>query len=363
MVAIDYVEAAKLLEAHFSRIEQAFLDSSPPQASELITQACDTIFESNTQAYRETLLGCLIARIMSAAVNVHQPYVEQGEQAFSGRTLDERVINPFLQSKQIPSSKGPYLSVFRRNIQFEDSTRSGLRDKTGYDAFLQLLTQIESGLENGGLQQFLEYLLYRFVVLRESTRIELARLQRISLSQYQTLIASMLATPSGGRIPVMLVVAMFETLRDFFHQDWIIESVGINVADAAAGTVGDIAIKKAEGGIILSIEVTERPVDSTRVQSTFRTKIAPAGIVDYLFLVILDKVHPSATSEAERYFAQGHDLNFVDILTWMVTNLATIGSEGRKLFEDHLIVLLGNPGVPSIVKTAWNREVLNLTVR
>jgi hypothetical protein len=161
----------------------------------------------------------------------------------------------------------------------------------------------------------------------------------------------------------MLVVAMFETLRDFFHQDWIIESVGINVADAAAGTVGDIAIKNAEGGIILSIEVTERPVDSTRVQSTFRTKIAPAGIVDYLFLVILDKVHPSATSEAERYFAQGHDLNFVDILTWMVTNLATIGSEGRKLFEDHLIVLLGNPGVPSIVKTAWNREVLNLTVR
>jgi hypothetical protein len=363
MVAIDYVEAGKLLEAHFSRAEQDYLESSPPQVSDLIAQACDTIFESNTQAYRETLLGCVIARALSPEVNVRQPYVDQGEKAFSGRTLDERVINPFLQSKQIPSSKGPYLSVFRRNVQFDDSTRSGLRDKLGYDAFRQLLAQIESGLEDDGFHRFLEYLLYRFVVLRESNKIELARLQRISLLQYQSLIASLLATPSGGRIPVLLVVAMFETLRDFFRQDWIIEKVGINVADAAAGTAGDIAIKTNDGRIILSVEVTERPVDSARVQSTFRTKIAPAGLVDYLFLVNLGRVDPSAISEAERYFAQGHDLNFVDILTWTGTDLATTGSEGRKLFEEHLLVLLRDPAVPSIVRAAWNREVLNLTMQ
>jgi hypothetical protein len=361
MVALDYARARELLENLFVRAEQSYLASTPPIAPPVIVECCDVIFASKTQAYRETLLGCLIARLLSAEVNIRQPYIDHGDQAFSGRTLDERVINPFLQSKQIPCSKGPYLSVFRRNIQFDESTRSGLRDKPGYDAFLQLVIQIEHGVLGDALLQVLEYLLYRFVLLREGTRIELARLERISLSQYETLISTLLSTQSGGRIPVILVVAMFETINRFFHQGWVIESVGINVADAAAGTFGDITIRDGKGKVVLSVEVTERPVDASRVQSTFRTKIAPAGIVDYLFLVDIDKIVASATSEANRYFAQGHELNFVDMLAWTINNLATMGSTGRKLFEDQLVGLIAAPTIPSIVKAAWNRAVLNLT--
>jgi len=359
MIALDYDNAGKLLEEFFPRAEHDCLNLSPPKVSAAITQACDVIFESRTQAYRETLLGCLLAKMLSAA-NIRQPYVDQSAQAFSGRTLDEKVINPFLQSKQVPCSKGPYLSVFRRSIRFDKSTRAGLRDKMGYDAFLRALTQIEQEIDGAKLRQLLQYLLYRFVVLREGARIELARLERISLPQYEMLLSLLLGTQSGGRIPVMLVVAMFETIREYYQQDWVVESVGINVADSAAGAMGDITIKSRDGTVLLSIEVTERPVDASRIQSTFRTKIAPAGLVDYLFLVNGEKVSQAARGEAEKYFAQGHELNFVDIMAWLLAQLATMRIIGRKLFSKHLLALLDARTVPSIVKTAWNRGVLKI---
>jgi hypothetical protein len=277
MVALNYDDASKLLDVLFSRAEEDHLKLSSPVVAEPIQQACDVMFASKTQAYRETLLGCLVAKIQNADTNIRQPYVDQGDQAFSGRTLDERVINPFLQSKEIPCSKGPYLSVFRRSIQFEETTALGLRDKPAYTAFLQVVAAMERSLDAKGLRQVLAYLLYRFVLLREGAKIKLARLERISLPQYEILLSRLLATQSGGRIPVILVVAMFGTIKEFFEQDWMIESVGINVSDAAAGSFGDITIKDNEGKVVLAIEVTERPVDVGRVQSTFRTKIAPTG--------------------------------------------------------------------------------------
>src|SRR5271157_1327940 len=101
------------------------------------------MFQSTTQAYREVLLGCSIARIQDRRINVRLPYINLGEGAFNGRTLDERVVNPFLQANRIPSSRGPYLGVFRRSVRFDQSTRTGVRDKDGYDSFLALIAYLE----------------------------------------------------------------------------------------------------------------------------------------------------------------------------------------------------------------------------
>lgn len=77
-------------------------------------------------------------------------------------------------------------------------------------------------------------------------------------------------------------------------------------------------------------------------------------------MVNIDKVSASAISEAEKYFAQGHEVNFVDILRWILANLATMGSKGRTIFNKHLVKLMDAPTVPSVLKTAWNRGVLKL---
>jgi len=139
---------------------------------------------SKTQAYREALLGCLLTRITDRSKDIRLPYLDQGPEAFSGRSLDEQIINPFLHARNIPCSRGPYLSVFRRQVKFDEATRRGLKDKPAYDAFLNLLGTVEREEDQKVLLAILDYVLYRFVLLREQARIELVKLGRISLNQY-----------------------------------------------------------------------------------------------------------------------------------------------------------------------------------
>jgi len=223
MPQLDYEEAGDILEQVFTEVERKTSNDIPIEIPQRLTQHFDLIFSSSTSAYRETLLGCVLARLTDEDLNIRKPYVGQGPDAFNGRTLDERVANPFLQSKEIPCSKGPYLNVFRRNVMFDQETRKGVRDKTGYDAFYALLTQLERNSDAESIRSFLAYLLFRFILLREAAKIGVSKIQRISLNQYEWLIDSLIATPSGGRVPVILVLAAFETIKEVFSLVWSIE--------------------------------------------------------------------------------------------------------------------------------------------
>jgi len=353
-------EYKDILDKSFARAEDAFLRNQSLQVARDIQDACSIVFTSKTQAYREVLLGCLLTRIIDRSKNIHLPYVDLGPNAFSGRSLDEQVINPFLHVKNIPCSRGPYLSVFRRQVKFDGTTRPGLKDKQGYDAFLNLLGIIENEEDQEVLLAILDYVLYRFVLLREQAKIELVKLERISLSQYKHLIGGLLAKPSGGLFPFILVLAMVETIVHRFSVSWEVEFQGINVADRASGAGGDITIRQQED-IVLTIEVTERPVDAPRVQATFKDKIAASTLSDYVFLVHLERIEDEAKQQAERYFTHGYDVNLVDIQEWLINTLVTVGVKGRKYFQERVIHHLSGDQIPKALRVAWNEEIENLT--
>lgn len=362
MPSLDYGKARALLDSAFAEVEKNLAEQKtlavfiPGE----IEGACDALFNSRTQAYREAMLGCVLARIQNRAINIRLPYVGQGDDAFNGRTLDEQVINPFLTTNRIPCSRAPYLSTFRRSIRFDESTRKGVRDKSGYDAFLAILSYLEQTDDDARLRTFLTCFLARFAKLRESADIPLSRLQRISLNQYDELIAGLLATPSGGRFPMLLAVAAFAAIKAYFDlRDWQISFQGINVADAASGAGGDITIT-SKGAILMAAEVTERPIDRSRVVATFNTKIVQSGIQDYLFFN-KGGVDKDARAQAHQYFAQGHEVNFLDLRSWIHVTLATIGRNGRAIFNQVLLDSLSKPDVPQSLKVAWNKQLATLT--
>ena len=360
MPRTDYHKAASLLEERFLAAEEAFLSGHEPSVAPELAAHLDTVFQSSTQSYREVLLGCIVARITEPGVDVRLPYVSQGPSAFHGRDLDEKVINPFLKAKQIPCSKGPYLNVFRRQVRFDESTRSGLRDQLGYDALLAGIHAIENARKTDELLALLEAVLYRFVKLREQATVALARVHRLSLSQYDLLVDYLLNTPSGGLMPMLIVESMLRSIRDAFGLEWEIVRQGINVSDRAAQAGGDITVSRG-GAFLMAIEVTERAVDKARVVDAFRTKIAPAGITDYLFLVHLRQIDDAARQQAQQYFAQGHDVNFIDIREWVHNALATVGAVGRTRFNENLQSLLDEASVPKQLKVAWNDAIGRLT--
>src|SRR5438046_7851449 len=127
MAQLDYETAQDVLDRTFRETEEQIQSGADLQLSNIMQPHLDTLFNSNTQAYREVLLGCILVRLQDKAVDIHLPYVNQGPTAYNARDLDEVVVNPFLKIRQVPSSKEPFLNVFRRGVRVESSTRQGLR--------------------------------------------------------------------------------------------------------------------------------------------------------------------------------------------------------------------------------------------
>lgn len=352
---IDYPAAEAVLAETFALAEADFSSGARVHVPDELGAATSTLLNSDTQAFREALIGCALAHILDPRVDIRLPYMNQGDDAFNGRTLDERVVNPFLQAREIPCSKAPYLSALRRNISFFPDTEKGLRDKEAYRAMLVFIEHLRN-TDEAGSRLFLRYLLVGFVWLRDQANVTLRRIHRLSVEQYDQLLSGLLQTPSGGLLPVLLAVATFQTIRDCFGLDWEIDWQGINVSDRASGVGGDISIRRA-GNLVLAVEITERPIDRSRVVSTFNSKISPHGIDDYLFFFSGSLPTDDARLVAKQYFAQGHEINFVPVRDWILTTLSTIGPRCRAAFTEAFLALLGAQGVPSTLKVAWNDQV------
>lgn len=358
MPAINYDDAKTKLDYLFNKAEERFRENPEPVGSEDAISAAKALFASSVQSYREALLGCCLARIMDESIDIRLPYMNQGEGSYNGRTLDERVINPFLHSHEIPASKGPFLASFRRSVKFTPETGEGLRDGVGYKAMLDYIDMLRAATTVEAREELAILLLHFFVALRNASNITLARIARLSLDQQQYLVDELLNTPSGGLLPVLLAVALFQTLNECHNLGWEIEWQGINVADRASGAGGDITIRKDEE-THLAIEVTERTVERARVVSTFNTKISRNAIKDYLFLVTREPPD-EAREAAGQYFGQGHDISFLNIRSWIIQVLGTIGTDCRQLFTRKFLALLDQNSVPAALKVRWNALVQDL---
>jgi hypothetical protein len=74
MAKIDYESARQMLAGNFAEVERAHIDGSEPPADQDVIAAYDRLFRSRTQAYREVLLGCIVAKLQEPAIDVRLPY-------------------------------------------------------------------------------------------------------------------------------------------------------------------------------------------------------------------------------------------------------------------------------------------------
>ena len=353
---VDYQQVANTLNAAFDKAETAIVSGVGPSTIPVIDAAMGLVFTSRTQAYREALIGCILARVSDKSIDIRKPYVAMGHDAFNGRTLDENTVNPTLKRRNIPSSQGPFLSVFRRSVEFAPATREGLRDREGYDAFLSILSYVSEAQSDEVLIQVLDLVTYKCLELREASTVPLMHIQRMSLRQIGSLVSLLLDTPSGGRFPMLIIIAAFLTLKQRFNLDWDIGWQGINVADSASGVGGDVVVSSGGNALIVA-EITERVVNRNRVVTTFNNKIGPNPMEDYLFFVLEGSQPPDAIQQMGQYFAQGHELNFVVIREWIEAVLVTVGREGRSEFITNLLNLLESEVVPATLRVAWNDSI------
>jgi hypothetical protein len=352
MAQVDYKKAKNLLSSLYRKVSNG-IDAMTQKNLTDNAKNLDIIFNSRTQSYREVLLGCALMHLIEPSANIRLPYVNHGEGSFNGRSLDEYVINPFLQEQLFPCSKGPYLAAFRRSVKLMPETAEGLRDKAGYSAMLDLLSVVEQCNTKQKTNSFIMSLLERFIILRNATTIPLARISRFSIEQYKQLLEELVHFQSGGLLPVFITVAFFQTLAEQYSLDWDISMQGINVADQVTGVEGDVTIK-SKGATILAIEITERPLDQRRIVSTFNTKIIHSDVKEYLFIFTNAKPDDTAKEAVKNLFFQGYDINFANIVELIINHFLVLSATARDVFSNKMLALLDSKEVPAAIKVRWN---------
>jgi hypothetical protein len=355
-------KAQEVLDSAAALLDQAFNDALSDHHSgapvgkipKAIQDATEALFKTSTASWREILIGVALLRALDPDVDIHLPRKDQGS-VVTGRTITERIVTPFMAAQRVPVLKNPYLSVGRGDLRFEKGGESRkYRDPEAFETLVEIVTYLRTP-DQKRAQEYLRYLLKRFIELRESANIPLIEVARLSLDQYQILIGELLPLQSGGRLPPLIGVAMLQTLSTAFGLKWDIEWQGINVADKSSGAVGDITVKSS-GKIITGLEVTERPVDEARVSSTFNEKIAPNKLEDYLF-VLTKEPSQDARDIARKFFGMGHEVNFVQVDAWAHHVLSIVGPAGRSIFQKKMVALLSAVDVPADLKVAWNKAI------
>lgn len=110
---VDTEIAQTLLLETFELAEADHRDGVQVTIPPAIIEATEKLFLSETQAYRDALPSCAIARIIDPEIDIRLPATAYGENAFSGRSLSEKVVTPFLRDRSVPTSASPFLSAVR----------------------------------------------------------------------------------------------------------------------------------------------------------------------------------------------------------------------------------------------------------
>lgn len=204
---INNEAARELLAEVFPLAEDDFRSDAAIQIPDEIATATERLFTSVTQAYREALVGCAIARILDPLIDIRYPSTEDGENSFSGRSVGENAVTPFLRDRKIPISVSPYLSSLRGGAKFIEGGEPRIqRDKPGFAALVAVVNYLRE-LDEASTRDYLRYLLRRFILLRESSNIALKRIAKPNLEQLDVLIGGLLSVKSGGRFPAYLSLA------------------------------------------------------------------------------------------------------------------------------------------------------------
>ena len=283
----------------------------------------------NNRSGVRLLMSCLLAKLDMPRVDPRKPYTEIGdEDAFSGRTYDERYLTYFIVENRLPANATTaYLTPTLRNIDYPLTSDRELvgRPRELYSNALQLLADVADGDVAAGdlLAEFVRMLM----LMREERESEIARMVKgrssgeatpISSEGIVTLIGQHLACPHSSRLPVLVVAAAYTAAGEQLRER-ILPLNAHNAADTQTGSVGDVEICViGENSIVTAYEMKMKRVTRDDIDTAV-TKIAssPSEIDNYLF-VSTEEISLDVVDYAKRFYRQlGTEIAILDCLSFL----------------------------------------------
>ncbi|MBC6444913.1 MAG: restriction endonuclease, SacI family [Alphaproteobacteria bacterium GM202ARS2] len=342
-----------------ARIETQFTSS----LSVIVGHAC----RGRNRAALAVVMTLFLKKVLSPKQDIrrHQKKMDGG---FSGRSLDEKVVTPFLRENNFPymsSGSGWLTRSFEQSRPYDLHYPADLKPKGIKEAFLSIVDAVQKGTADA--RECLKYLLHELVEWRKANAsLKLAKPMGKRIEDIVCLIDKHWQTDISGvaKLPVLAIYAVYTCLVSEvtkYKDCQLLELLSHTSADSKTDRVGDIDVVDKNSKTVEAVEVKHRIALTCALIEQLKEKIAGSGLKTFYVL---------STNEA---ISQKEMVKITDVLLAIRDNYGCqviVNGVARTLryylrllentdkFVDEYVALMENDReIPFDLKKHWNEVV------
>jgi DNA adenine methylase len=303
------------------------------------------------------LLACALAKSYDPAVDIRKPYTEiEDDDAYSGRTYDEKYITSFITEHNLPcNATTAFLTpaLRNRNVALTPDLNLVGHPAQLYQVVLQLLTNVYEGKVSA--QDLLAEVIRWLLVVRNEKRQRMATLLEglraskdgvpLSAETIVTLIEQHLNSPRASRLPVLVVAAAYQTVEKYLGER-IRPLYGHNVADKQTGALGDLEITLAnDNNIVTSYEMKTRRVTKDDLNHALHKIITTGKKIDNYIFITTDVIEQEVSDYAKGLYekTEGIEIVVLDCIGFLRHFLHLFHRLRMKFLEAYQELVLAEP--------------------
>ena len=275
------------------------------------------------------------------------------------RSFCTKAIVPWVQENQnvLGKSTDPYVSKPLRRPRLDEDMGS-LRNRTEWEALVGILENTQQAGDSKSVEQMVVRCLRSIARRLRRQTFEYPVPHRVRLDQLVELVSAYLAEPSGGLRPQAIATALFRMLGNALGLCDEVTGQGLNEADAATGTPGDIVCRDAEGSPVLAVEVKDRMVSLTDLRTAI-TKARSSSLRNFLFAApgVADSECEEVSSTIAEEWSKGINFHHVSLEVLIRTVFVLLDEVWRTRLLTEIGAELDSRGAPLEAREGW-RDLL-----
>ena len=256
------------------------------------------------------------------------------------------------------TSPDPYVNNPLRRPRL-DGGHEPVRARPLWESLVSELREVQIRNDPEFTESKLRSCLVSLVAIYRELTTEFDVPQRISLESTSRLVAGFLSESSGGERPQIVTAALMRTIGDRFGIFDEVVRQGINEADAASTSPGDV-ICYNQGDQVLAVEVKDRTIELHDVDVAIG-KARRSSITEILFATVAPPSREeSIESRTEREFALGINVYQTSIDALLRASLSIAGEPSRVQFLTLIGEELNDRVTQPSHKLAWQSLLQSL---
>ena len=256
------------------------------------------------------------------------------------------------------TSPDPYVNNPLRRARL-DSGQEPVRNRDLWAKLVSVLTEVQQRDAQAFTESRLRECLTSLASVYRQLAVEFDVPQRISLDATAKLVSDYLSEPSGGERPQIVAAALMRTIGERFGIFDRIIRAGINEADSAADSPGDVLCFFRDA-LILAVEVKDRTLEIHDIETAIG-KARRTGVTEILFTTRAQPADAEQIDErTEREFALGINVYQLSIDALLQVALSIAGEASRVRFLALVGEELNDRVTQPYHKLAWQELLQNL---